>query len=396
MVALILAIACANIANLLLSRAAARRREMAVRLSLGASRLRVFRQLLTESLMLSLPGGLLGLGVAALGIRFLLWLLSGGEDWMTLQVGLDWRILAFTLLIALATGIAFGIAPAVQATRVNITPALKETRASAPRRRGRFLGLSQLLVVSQITLSLLLVLGATLFVRTLANLHSVDVGFNPQHILTFSLDARQAGYKDAQLRTLYARLSEEFRALPGVRASTMSDMPLVANWTSTVGLYVPGLPKHEGRDGPGTSLVVVGPRFFETMQLPITLGRSISAADVEGAPLAAVVNQTFAKKYFPNQNPIGREFGINSKAANITIVGVAKDARYNSLKQEIPPVAYLAFFQNALKSPPGGAIFELRTSADPLALAQTVRARVTRPRRRFPLPTCENSSSNYR
>jgi macrolide transport system ATP-binding/permease protein len=376
MVALILVIACANIANLLLSRSAARRREIAVRLSLGASRLRILRQLLTESLMLSLPGGLLGLGVAAVGMHFLLLLLFGGEEEMTLRAGIDWRIMAFTIFIALATGVVFGMAPAIQATRVNITPALKETRASSPRRGGRFIGLSQLLVVSQIALSLLLGLSATLFVRTLANLHSVDVGFNAEHILTFSLDARQAGYKDEQLRTLYARLDEELRALPGVRAAAMSDMPLVANWTSTVGLYLPGLPKHEDHDGPGTSLVVVGPSFFETMQLPITLGRSINASDVDGAPVAAVVNQTFAKQYFRNQNPIGRRFGINSKVANITIVGVAKDAHYNSLKQEIPPVAYLAFFQNALKGPPSSAIFELRTVATPLALAQTVREKV--------------------
>ncbi len=373
MVTLILAIACANIANLLLSRSAGRRREIAVRLSLGASRLRVMRQLLTESLMLSLPGGLLGLGVAAVGIRFLLWLLSGVEDGMYLRVGIDGRILAFTLCIALATGIVFGIAPAIQATQVDITPALKETRASSPRRRGRFIGLSQLLVVSQITLSLLLVLGAALFVRTLANLHSVEVGFNPEHLLTFRLDARQAGYKDAQLRTLYARLDEQFRALSGVRATAMSDMPLVANWTSRVGLYVPGIPKRKGRGGPGTSLVLVGPMFFETMQLPIALGRSIDAHDVDGAPLAAVVNQTFAKKYFPNQNPIGKQFGINSDVANITIVGVARDARYSSLKDEIPPVTYLAYFQNALKGQPGSAIFELRTAADPLMIAQTVR-----------------------
>jgi macrolide transport system ATP-binding/permease protein len=376
MVALILAIACANIANLLLSRSAARRREIAVRLSLGASRLRIMRQLLTESLMLSLPGGLIGLGVAALGTHFLLQLLTGGNDDMTLRAGVDWRILAFTIFIALGTGILFGVAPALQATRVNITPALKETRASSPRRRGRFIGLSQLLVVSQITLSLLLVLGATLFVRTLANLHSVEVGFNPEHLLTFSLDARQAGYNDAQRRTLYANLDEQFRAMPGVRAAALSDMPLVADWTSSVGLYVPKLPKHTERGGPETSLVVVGPSFFETMQLPITLGRAINIHDVDGAPLAAVVNQTLAKKYFPNQNPVGRQLGINSKTANITIVGVAKDARYSSLKKEIPSVTYLAFLQNALKGPPGNAIFELRTAADPMALARTVRAAV--------------------
>jgi predicted permease len=376
MVALILAIACANIANLLLSRSASRRREIAVRLSLGASRLRVLRQLLTESLMLSLPGGIFGLGVAAIGIHCLLWLLSGDRHEMSLRAGVDWRILAFTLCIALTTGIVFGIVPAIQATRVDITPALKETRASAPRRRGRFIGLGQLLVVSQIALSLLLVLGASLFVRTLANLHSIEVGFNPEHLLTFSLDARQAGYKDTQLRTLYGRLDEQFRALPGVRAAAVSDMPLVANWNSRVGLYVPGIPKHHGRGGPGTSLVMVGPTFFETMQLPLALGRSINAHDVEGAPLAAVVNEVFAKKYFPNQNPIGRQFGINSDVANITVVGMAKDARYSSLKQEIPPVAYLAYFQNAQKGIPGSAIFELRTSGDPLKLAETVRKAV--------------------
>jgi macrolide transport system ATP-binding/permease protein len=377
MVALILAIACANIANLLLSRSVARRREIAVRLSLGASRLRVFRQLLTESLMLSLPGGVIGIGVAAVGIRFLLWLLSGGGKEMPLQVGIDYRVLVFTLSIALTTGLVSGIAPAIQATRVDITPALKETRASSPRRRSRSIGLGQLLVTFQIALSLVLVLGATLFVRTLANLRSVEVGFNPEHLLTFSLDAKQAGYKDAQISTLYARLTEQFRALPGVRAASVSSMPLVAQWTSHVGLYVPGIPKHQGRGGPGTSLVTVGPTFFETMQLPMVLGRSINAHDVDGVPLASVVNQTFANKYFPNQNPIGRQFGINSDAANITIVGVAKNARYSSLKDEIPPVAYLAYFQNARNARNGGsAFFELRTVGDPLSLAQSVRAAV--------------------
>ncbi len=392
MAALILAIACANIANLLLSRSVSRRREIAVRLSLGASRLRVLRQLLTESLMLSLPGAMLGLGVAAIGIRFLLWLLSGGHDEMSLRAGVDWRILAFTLCAALVTGSIFGIAPAVQATRVDITPALKETRASAPRRRGRFIGLGQLLVVSQIALSLLLVLGAALFVRTLANLHAVEVGFNPEHVLTFSLNATQAGYKDAQLRALYKGLDEEFRTLPGVRAAAISDMPLVANWTSSVGLYVPGKPRHRGRGGPGTSLVMVGPTFFETLQLPLALGCSINAHDVDGAPLAAVVNEVFAERYFPNQNPIGRQFGINSDVANITVVGVAKDARYSSLKDEIPPVAYLAYYQNALKGIPGSAIFELRTSGDPLKLAQTVRRAVHSAAPRVPVTDMRTES----
>lgn len=378
MVAFILAIACANIANLLLARATARRREIAVRLSLGASRVRVVRQLLTESLMLALPGGIVGLGVAAAGIRFLIWLLTGNnQEGLSLRVALDWRILAFTIAIAVATGILFGLAPAIQATSVDITPALKETRASAPRKRGRRIGLSQLLVVGQIALSLLLVLGAAIFVRTLANLHSVQIGFNQEKLLTFSLDASQAGYKEAALKTFYTRMDERFRNLPGVRAATVSDMPLVADWNSSTSVRFPGAPKCEGRGCPNTSLVSAGSTFFETMQLPMLIGRSIDAHDRDGAPLAAVVNEVFAKKYFPNQNPIGRRFGLgNSQAGDLTIVGVAKNARYSSLKRAIPPVVYVSYLQSVFKGPPGAMFFELRTAGNPLALAETVRKTV--------------------
>ncbi len=374
MVAFILAIACANIANLLLARASARRREIAVRLSLGASRLRVLRQLLTESVLLALPGGILGLGVAAAGIRFLLWLLAGGREDFNLRAELDWRILAFTIAVAFATGILFGLAPAIAATRVDITPALKESRASAPRARGRRLGLSQFLVVAQIALSLLLVLGAALFVRTLANLHAVDIGFNQENLLTFSLDASQAGYKDAALTAFYARMNERLRSLPGVRAATVSDMALVANWNHGTGVILPGAPKQQGRGGPSTSYISVGPAFFETMQIPILLGRPIDSRDVDGAPLTAVVNEVFAKNYFPNQNPIGRHFRLgNAEAGDLTIAGIARNARYSSLKGPIPPVVYISYLQNIVKRPPVGMIFELRTALNPLALTGTVR-----------------------
>ena len=374
MAAIILAIACANIANLLLARANSRRREIAVRLSLGARRGRVLRQLLTESLMLALPGGILGLGVAAAGTRFLLWLLAEGREDFSLHANLDWRVLAFAIGVAFATGIVFGFAPAIAATRVDITPALKETRATAPRGRAGRLGLGQFLVVSQIALSLLLVLGAGLFVRTLANLHSVEIGFNRENLLTFKLDASQAGYKGASLKTFYAGMDERFRSLPGVRAATATDMPLVANWNESTNVKLPGVPKHEGRDGPSVSITSVGPTFFETMQLAVLLGRPIGSHDVDGAPLAAVVNEVFAKTYFPNQNPIGRQFGLgNSEAGNLTIVGVAKNARYNSLKGKIPPVAYIPYMQNILKRPPVAMFFELRTAGDPLSLAGAVR-----------------------
>lgn len=382
MVAFILAIACANIANLLLARAAARRREIAVRLSLGASRLRVVRQLLTESVMLAVPGGLFGVAIAAAGSRFLIWLLSDGRPDFSLRVDLDWHILAFTIGVVLATGVLFGLAPALQATRVDLTPALKESRASAPSRHGKRIGLGQFLVVAQIALSLLLVLGAAIFVRTLANLHSVAIGFNTERLLTFSLDASQAGYKGPELGAFYKQMDERFRAIPGVRAATVTDMPLVSNWTSTTGVTIPGTPKLEGRRRPGTAVISVGPTFFTAMQLPILLGRPINARDVAGAPLTAVVNEVFVKKFFHNQNPIGRTFSLND--TKVTVVGVAKNARYSSLQHAIPPVTYLSYQQSALKHPPGAMYFELRTAANPLALTQTVRKIVHKTAPRVP------------
>lgn len=374
MVAFILIIACANIANLLLARATARSREMAVRLSLGASRLRVVRQLLTESLMLAIPGGVLGLGMAVFGIRFLTWLLAAGQDEFRLRVSLDWHILGLTLAVAFATGIVFGLAPAVAATRVDITPALKETRASAPHRRGRIWGLSQFLVVAQIALSLLLVLGAAIFVRTLANLHSVQIGFNTEKLLTFRLDASQAGYKSAALKTFYERMDEQFRNLPGVRAATITDMPLVSGSNGRTNVRLPGAAKPESGADLRTSLISVGPTFFGTMQLPILLGRAIDSRDINGALLVVVVNEVFVKKFFSGQNPIGRHFELGNSGKNeFTIVGVAKNARYSSLKDAIPPVIYLSLLQDVINRPPTPMFFELRTAGNPLALADAVR-----------------------
>ena len=377
MAGLILTIACANIANLLLARAAARRREIAVRLSLGAGRLRVMRQLLTESVLLALSGGLLGIFVAMAGIRSLTFLLANHRENFTLRAELDWRVLLFTVLVSLATGFLFGLAPAIQATKIDITPALKETRASNPRGRARRFGipfgLSHVLVVSQIAISLLLVAAAGLFVRTLANLNAVDIGFNRENILLFNVDAAQAGYKDAALKNFYAELQRRFRSIPGVRNATMTHLPLVANSTSSTSVTIPGCPKTEG-ERPGTSVTQIGPEFFETMQIPILIGRPIDARDHEGTQATAVVNEVFAKKYFPGVSPLGRHFGFGEKpSVDIEIVGVARTARYNSLKDEIPPVTYLSYLQAGKNTPLAWLYFELRTAGDPLALANTVR-----------------------
>ncbi|HTB10383.1 MAG TPA: ABC transporter permease [Bryobacteraceae bacterium] len=380
MVGLILAVACFNIANLLLARTATRRREIALRLSLGAGRFRIVRQLMTESVVLAILGGIAGVGVAALCIRFLLLLLTNGNGNFSVNVRLDWRVLSFTLLIAIISGIFFGLAPALQSIRVDITPALKETRASEAhgkaRRFGLRFGLSQALVVGQIGISLLLVAAAGLFVRTIANLHSVNLGFNAENILIFTLDATQAGYKDASLKQFYKELEQRFQAIPGVRNATSSDMPLVGGWSSSTSITVPGIPKPpEGQRGPNTSYALVGSTFFETMEIPIVAGRAIDKRDVEGAPLAAVVNQIFAEKYFHGQNPVGRHFtlGGTTNAADVEIVGIARTARYSSLKREIPPVTYLPWIQAPKSRQLREMIFELRASGDPLALTKTVR-----------------------
>jgi predicted permease len=380
MVGLILAVACFNIANLLLARAAGRRREIALRLSLGAGRFRIIRQLLTESVVLAFLSGIAGIGVAALCIRFLLLLMTNGNDNFTVKVGLDWRVLSFTLLIAFVSGIFFGLVPALQATRVDITPALKETRASEShgkaRRFGLRFGLSQVLVVAQIGISLLLVVAAGLFVRTVTNLHSVNLGFNAENVLTFNLDATQAGYKDATLKQFYAELEQRFQSIPGVRSATSSDVPLVGGWNSSTGIAVPGIPTPpEGQRGPNTSIAQVGTTFFETMEIPILAGRAIDKRDVNGAPAVCVVNQIFAEKYFHGQNPIGRHFRLGGKGngIDIEIVGVARTARYSSLKREVPPVTYTSWLQTPKTRRLKEMVFELRASGDPRRLSNTVR-----------------------
>jgi predicted permease len=380
MVGLILTVACFNIANLLLARAAGRRREIALRLSLGAGRLRIIRQLLTESILLAVLSGIAGIGVAALGIRFLLLLLTNGNNNFSVPVGIDWRVLSFTILIAFASGILFGLAPAIQATHVDITPALKETRASEShgrsRRFGLPFGLSQILVVAQIAISLLLVVAAGLFVRTLSNLHSVNLGFNAENVLTFHLDGTQAGFKDDVLKRFYSDLEQRFQNIPGVRSATTSDMPLVGGWNSTTGIRLPGVPDPpEGQRGPSTAIAQVGSTFFETMEMPIVAGRAIGKRDVDGARNAGVVNQVFADKYFPGENPVGRHFqlGGSQNGIDIEIVGVAKTARYSSLKREIPPVVYTAWIQSPKNRSTREMFFELRAAGDPLALSNAVR-----------------------
>jgi predicted permease len=397
LVGLIVAIACANIASLLLARAAARRREIAIRLSVGAARARVVRQLFTESLLVAFVGGSLAVPVGLAGIRFITWLLANGRANFTLDAKLNWRVLGFTFGLTLLTGCLFGLAPAVRATRVDVTPALKESRnasgAGFVRRGGMRASAGQLLLVVQVAVTLVLVIGAGLFVRTLTNLNAVELGFNRENVLLFRLNAQQAGYKDAALARFYTDLWKRFGAMAGVRAASVSDYPLVSNSGSNYGVMVPGVPRAQGREGreAGTSLLHVGPGFFSTMQIPILLGREVDERDLAGSRKVAVVNEVFARKYFDGANPVGRRFGLeDAKTADIEIVGVARPARYSSLKQEVPPVVYIPYSQELRML--GQAVFELRTAGDPLALAKTVRETIHAVEPRLPVTNVTTQS----
>ena len=373
MVALILAIACANIANLLLARATARRREMALRLSLGASRPRVIRQLLTESVVLALAGGVLGMAFAKWGISALTALLANGRENFTLHAQLNWHVLALTIALSVATGALFGLAPALQSTRVDLVSALKQTRGG--ERKLRFhsrlrLSLSQVLAVAQIAISLLLLVAAGLFARTLGHLNAVALGFNREHLLLVSVNARQGGYKDDALIRFYDNLRQRFGGLPGVRSVSVSNYVLVSNTTNSTNGSIPGRTDSIN----DIDVLTVGPGFFSTMQIPILLGREIGERDNATSPHAAVVNEVFAQQVFGGENPLGRHFllGGRQNANDFEIVGVAKNARFDSLKGDVPKAVYVPYSQN-LRQALGSMVYQLRVSGDPLAMAANAR-----------------------
>ncbi len=383
LVGLILTIACANLANLLLARAAGRRREMAVRLSLGAGRRRIVRQLLTESVLLASLGALLGLVFAYWGIKGLTFLMANGRETFALTVDLNWRVLAVTMGLALLTGILFGLAPAIQSTKVDLTTALKQVRAGESRKRiGAWLkvSLSQALVVSQIAVSLLLLVAAGLFIRTLTKLNSVELGFNREHLLLFNVNARQAGYRDQAIAHFFDSLLQRMTTIPGVRSATASNNAMVANSVNSTSAVVPGF---TGADS-GVSYFNIAPNFLETMQIPVLLGRSVETRDVASAAKVAVVNEVFAKRFFGGQSPIGRRFGLGrGNQTDIEIIGVARNARYSSLKGEIPAVAYVPYTEEPRSM--GALTFELRAAGDPMSLVPAVRDIVRQADSRIPV-----------
>ena len=377
-VALVLLVACANVANLLLARANGRQKEIAVRLALGASRWRLIRQLLTESVLLSTIGGLVG-------ILFALWIKDGllaVSDWggvrlSALDPTLDLRVLGFTLLLSLFTGILFGLAPAWRATRVSLTPALKDgVRSSNASSRSL---LSKSLIVAQVAVSLLLLIGAGLLLRTLIKLQRVDTGFNQQNLLVFSVSPGLIGYKDERLSQLYSQITERLETIPGVRSVTFSRMPLLAGSMSSRSVYLHGTtasPSGEFKEDSDTYVHQVRENYLETMEIPLLYGRTLTVRDDAKAPRVAVVNQTFAQRFFPDENPLGKRFSFDpKKPAEVEIIGIVRDAKYASQREEVPPTTYLCWMQE-LRSM-NTATFEVRTTGESSATVAAIRKTVS-------------------
>jgi predicted permease len=376
MVGSILLIACANVANLLLARATARRREIAVRLSIGASRARVVRQLLTESVVLSFLGGALGLALAFWGIGVLTMLLANGRDNFTLHAELNWNVLIATLSLSVATGLLFGLAPALQATRVDVVPALKEIRPGAlvaGARGRRRVGLSQGLVVTQIALSLVLIIAAGLFGRTLSNLHSIRLGFSREDVLLFTIRPGAAGYQGAALGQLYENLQERLGQVPGVRSVSLSSRALPAGGGTLIPVTAVGVPPPEPAPGQrmpnAAGLFEVGPGFFTTLQIPMLAGREFESRDQEGAPPVAIINQRLAK-VLGLADPVGSRI-TTGRNTTYEVIGMASDALFLHLKEELRPMLYLPYTQGSRL--PNQMTFEMRAVANPLALVNTVR-----------------------
>ncbi len=374
-VGLVLLIACANIANLLLARAAARQKEIGIRLALGAGKLRLVMQLLTESVILALIGGALGVILAGWGSSILLRLVSNGAAGVPLEVHTDARILGFTAALAILTGILFGLAPAFRAARMDVAPTLKENSRGASGSTSR-VSLGKILVTAQIAISLLLLIGAGLFIRTLRNLKSVQLGYAPDKLIVMYVDAVTAGYKDNAAAGMFLRLLDDIRSIPGVKSATYSQNGLFSGSESGTRLDVEGYKPAKPGDS-GARFDQVGPDYFSALGVPLLRGREISRQDTAAATSVCVINETMANEFFANRDPIGKhikDMFPGSKAA-CEIVGVARDLRDHGLRGKIARRFYTAV-THPMGGTPQGVNYEVRTFAEPSSTIAALRRKV--------------------
>jgi predicted permease len=361
-VGLVLTIACVNVANLLLARAAAREKEIAVRMAIGAAPWRVVRQLLTESILLAFCGGVLGLLVARWGTRVLLRLSRNGS----LDAAPDSHVFVFTATVCFLTGILFGLAPALRSLRVAVVSRLKSDSQSVSPAHGWNWGKS--LVSAQVALSLLVLFAAGLLVRSLQNIRNVDLGFNREHILVVSTDPLSAGYDKPRMTQFGNELSARFFNIPGVGAASYSQNGLFSGSESSTSLKIEGYIA-QGNADPHAAYDQVGPGYFSTVGIPLLLGRDIGLQDTATSPRVAVINETMARLYLSGMNPIGRK--LNVYQHEVEIVGLARDTRDQELRGEIRPRFYVP--ETQLPAPNPVLRFEIRTTGNPSAVVESVR-----------------------
>jgi predicted permease len=381
-VALVLLIACANVGNLLLTRAADRQREISMRMALGASRGRLVRQLLTESLLLATLGAGAGVLLARWVVNGLLALVVATSS--PVHAVLNARVLVFTLAMTLVAGILFGLAPVLHAWRTDLLTAIKSgSRRAGSVRRG--FGAAQTLVAMQIAVSLVLLVGANLFARSLLNLEKHPLGFEPDRVLLARINPRLAGYEPTDAVVMYRKLYDRLNALPGIRSATLARYsPLGGGNSVNAGIVEGYTPKPGERVALET--VLVGPSYPETLGIRLMLGRPISLQDSPGRPKVAMVNESFVRQYFPNENPIGRHFGVSGSPGptDIEIVGVLRDAQFHDVRDQIRPIVFTALFQDSSQFGLDCEI-EVRTIGEPGAASNQVRQAVAEVDRNLPM-----------
>jgi putative ABC transport system permease protein len=376
-VVFVLLIACANVANLLLARVGVRQKEIAVRTALGASRLRIVRQLFTESMMLSVGGGAAGLLIAVWGVN---WLVSLAPKTIPRvhEIAVDPRVICFTLLISVATSLLFGLAPALQASKPDLTDALKEGgRSSAGLARNR---LRSVLVISEVALSMVLLIGAGLMIRSFAKLNQVDPGFNPDRVFTMGVTLLRSKYpEEERVASFYSQLLERAAATPGVvSAGAISDLPLLGSNTSD-SFTIEGRPPVAKQEEPSTEYHVVTPRYFESMGIPLLAGRDFAWTDTKQSPNVVVINQAFARRHFAGESPLGHRLRLQGQERDpLLIVGVVGDVRQLGLDKQPVPEAFVPFLQDPLSETYQRSMtIVARTQSDPGAVAGSLRAALT-------------------
>lgn len=373
-VGLILLIACANIANLLLARASVRRKEVAVRLALGASRGRLMRQLLTESIVLALVGGGAGLLLALLTSDVLLaYIPTESATLMAMDVSPDTRVLAFTLLLSLVTGVVCGLAPAWQASKPDVLPALKDEMVTLSRSHRRF-GLRNVLVIAQVALSLILLIGAGLFLRTLQKLRGMDLGFTAktQNVLLVSAELEPPRYDRNRGQEFYRLLTERLNAMPSVRSVSWASVPPVNEGGSRTTMFMPGY-----QPGPDEDMelnyMTVGLNYFSTLGIPLVRGRDFNSQDTPTSAKVVIINETMARRYWPGQEAVGKRINLgDAQGLSLEVIGVAKDGKYRNLREEPRPSFYASLTQQY--SP--YMTLHLNTAGDPRELIPAVRREV--------------------